>query len=94
MAVFGRDENGEEYVKATARTTKTHYRQADLEEYLNKEHSTLIKKFNSKHFIGAGWLASPCGYDWSEKEADKLFTKLGAYKRFRDSGTGDIFIAP
>lgn len=92
MAVFGRDEKGEQYIKATARTTKTHYRQADLEEYLNNEHSALIKKFNSKHFIGAGWLASPCGYDWDEEEAFKIFTDLGAYKRFRDPDTGDIVI--
>lgn len=94
IAVFCRDQNGEEYLKSELVSAKEKYFQHELIEVLNEQHKALIKSVNRNHFIGAGWLASPEGRDFSESETDRIFRKLGAFQAERDADTGEIYMLP
>lgn len=92
IAAFGRDAQGQDYMKSEIVQTQQPYYQRDLAEVLNVEHSRLIGGFNQSQLLGAGWLASPMGVDWTEQQAFDLFHKLGAFQRVRDAETGVITV--
>jgi len=94
IAVFCRDQNGQEYTKSELIASNEKYYQHELIEFLNDQHNTLIKSVNRHHFIGAGWMASPEGQDFSEAEIDRIFRKLGAFEAQRNSETGEIYFLP
>ena len=79
LAVFGVDESGKRYTKSEVVTCKVPTLQSDLVSYLNDRHQDLMKKFNHKQMVGAGWIAQPTGKDFSEKDAFGVFENLGAW---------------
>jgi hypothetical protein len=94
IAVFCRDQNGQEYIKSELIASKQKYLQHELIQFLSAEHTALIKSVNGNHVIGAGWLASPEGIDWDEKVAGKIFEQLGAFEWAKDQDTGNIYQLP
>ncbi|MGB0467722.1 MAG: hypothetical protein ACPGF7_09380 [Pontibacterium sp.] len=64
ICVFGPD-----YMKSEQIDCNEYLAQAELADYLNERHQTLIKGFNSNHLECVGWLASPVYRDWDEKQA-------------------------
>ena len=78
MSVFGFD--GTKYSKSESLLCDEHINQSELVEYLNDKHQAMIENFNPLHICGAGWIAQPSGYDFSEKEAGNIFYKLGAWE--------------
>lgn len=91
VAVFCRDQLGQEYMKSDSHLFTTRYRQLELVPYLNEEHNKLIKTVNRDHVIGAGWIASHEGRDFSETEAAKLFENMGCWDAYRDPDTSNIY---
>lgn len=83
MAVFGTGADGRPYMKSELVQTQTRYYQRDLVDLLNERHTALIKTMNPNQMIGAGWMSSPRGIDWDEKEAFDLFEQFGAFDRER-----------
>ena len=79
LAVFGRTQLGEEYMKSVEVTTPSRFYQKDLAPVLEAHHLELMKSINERDRAGVGWLASPAGKTFTEKEAGELFTKLGAW---------------
>jgi thiazole synthase ThiGH ThiG subunit len=84
IACFGRDENNIEYMKSKEIHIDQKYLQKDVVATLNNIHSKMCKQFNQKHFISAGWIATPYYKEWKESEASELFTELGAYLFIKD----------
>jgi hypothetical protein len=80
ISAFGFDEKKQPYTKSKEVYVSTPCFQADLVDYLNKEHAILCRSFNSNHFSGAGWLATPYHCNWEEKNAFNLFNMLGAFE--------------
>ena len=78
MSVFGFD--GTKYSKSESLLCDEHINQSELVEYLNDKHQAMIKNFNPLHLCGAGWIAQPSGYDFSETDAGYIFYKLGAWE--------------
>lgn len=79
LCVFGLD-GQDKYTKSKVVECSEPYLQSDLVVFLNTEHQKMMKEFNQNHIYGAGWIASPVGIDFSEKEAFDIFDKLGAWK--------------
>jgi len=80
MAAFGKQADGKPYTKSSEVVTSTRYFQYQLIDTLNDEHKKLVRGFNSKQFIGAGWIASPVGCELTEEEAFNIFDTLGAWE--------------
>ena len=78
-AVFCRDQNNKEYMQSVVITTKDHCLQSDLVSVLHEHHAELINGCNPTHTLNVGWLASPVGHEWTDKEAAKIFTKMDAW---------------
>lgn len=78
-AVFCRDQNGKEYMQGLTIKTNEPCRQSDLLSVLHENHLQLLNGCNDAHTLNVGWLASPTGHDWSEKEVGNIFTKLEAW---------------
>lgn len=78
MSVFGFD--GDKYSKSESILCDEYINQSELVGYLNDKHQAMIKGFNPRHICGAGWIAQPYGYDFSEGEAFNIFDKLGAWE--------------
>ena len=81
-AVFGKHKTSsftDFILKGESHHFKSPYYQKDLIEYLNKEHSKIIKTMNVNHLIGVGWIAIPLGLELSESEAFDIFNSLGAF---------------
>lgn len=79
IAVFGRLQDGGNYMKGELIKTKQEYRYEELADLLNERHQELIRGFNDQHKIGAGYIASIHGRDWDEEEAFEIFEKHGAF---------------
>tara|TARA_R110000744_G_scaffold97514_1_gene188431 strand:- start:1564 stop:2019 length:456 start_codon:yes stop_codon:yes gene_type:complete len=60
---------------------KQPYLQSELVGYLNDRHQEFIKTLKDKNvnIVGAGWLASPVGRDFSTEETGMIFNKLEAW---------------
>lgn len=74
-------EKGKETCKFEIVEFKQPYLQSELVGYLNERHQAFIvkqKKMNVR-MVGAGWLASPVGRDFTSEEAGDIFKKLGAW---------------
>tara|TARA_R110000822_G_scaffold254332_3_gene380632 strand:+ start:2627 stop:3085 length:459 start_codon:yes stop_codon:yes gene_type:complete len=74
-------EKGNETCKFEIIEFKQPYLQSELVVYLNERHQAFIvkqKKMNVR-MVGAGWLASPVGRDFTSEEAGDIFKKLGAW---------------
>jgi len=80
LAVFGRTQLGEEYMKSVEVTTPSRFYQKDLAPVLEAHHLELMKQVPDHHRCGVAWIASPTGKTFSEKEAGELFTKMGAWE--------------
>ena len=78
-AVFCRDQNGKEYMQGLTIKTNEPCRQSDLLSVLHENHLQLLNGCNDAHTLNVGWLASPTGREWSEKEVGNIFTKLEAW---------------
>jgi hypothetical protein len=79
MAGFGIN-GSENYTKSSIAISPHPYLQSELIEFLNDEHQKLLRGFNPEHLCGFGWLASPTGHDFTEKEAYRIFDMHGAFK--------------
>jgi len=79
LAVFGRTQLGDEYMKSLEIETQSRHRHTDLAGVLEAHHLKLIKELPDHHRCGVGWLASPSGAKLSESEAAEIFTKLEAW---------------
>jgi len=80
IACFGRDENNVEYMKSKEIHIDQKHFQKNVVTTLNDIHSKMCNQFNQKHFISAGWIATPYYKEWEEAKASEIFTKLGAYE--------------
>jgi len=79
LVVFGRRQDGQEYMKCEQVDTQARYKQADLTEFLNAKHIKMIDEFNDLHFVNVGWIATPYNYEFSEQVAGEYFERLGAW---------------
>ena len=79
LAVFCRDQTHKEYMKSDVITTKQPYLQCEIESVLKNHHLNLLNRCNSAHILNVGWLASPTGHDWTEKEAGDIFVNMNAW---------------
>jgi hypothetical protein len=78
-AVFCRDQTGKEYMQGVTIKTNEPCQQSDLLNVLHEQHLSLLKGCNDSHTLNVGWLASPVGHEWDEKEVGDIFTKLNAW---------------
>jgi len=78
-AVFCRDQTGKDYMQSVVVTTKEPCLQSDLVSVLHEHHLALLDRCNPTHTLNVGWLASPVGHDWTEKEAGEIFTKMNSW---------------
>lgn len=83
IAAICRDESGEEYIKSEHHKFTDRVRQAEVVEYLNEKHQKLLQSCNSKHMVGAGWVANPLGDELGEQLCTKIFSLLGAWSDLR-----------
>jgi hypothetical protein len=90
IAVFGIDDNNQKYMKSEELSVAMPIYQADMIDTLNRHHVNLGKRFNHKHLLSYGWLATPYSKEWDEKEAFNLLNSIGAFK-FRQTDTNEIF---
>ena len=78
-AVFCRDQAGKEYMQGLTIKTNAPCRQSDLLSVLHDNHLQLLKGCNDAHALNVGWLASPTGREWCEKEVGDIFTTIDAW---------------
>jgi len=78
-AVFCRDQTGKEYMKSIVIKSTEPRQQDELLDVLHDNHKNLLGECNAAHTVSVGWLASPVGHEWTEKEAGDIFTKLNAW---------------
>jgi len=70
----------DDYIKSEVIECKHEMYQADLAEYLDKEHKKFIEKeMNPDHLRNVAWLAIPCGGEISESDFGELMSKMGAW---------------
>jgi len=79
-AAFGRTQLGEQYMKSSVVVTETRYFQEDLAPVFEEEHAQLIKAVPDHHRCAIGWIASPQGVEFTEKEAESIFSALGVWE--------------
>lgn len=79
LAVFCRDQTGKEYMQSVVITTKEPCLQCEVQDVLKNHHFKLLDGCNSAHILNVGWLASPIGHDWTEKEAGEIFANMNAW---------------
>lgn len=79
LAVFGRKENGTEYMEYEVIRTSGQYLQSELVNYFNDRHQEFIQSFNKSRIIGAGWIATMSNRDLTEDQLHHIFTKLNAW---------------
>jgi len=79
IAIFGRNQLGDEYMKSEIITANEPCTQSQLAPLAWEYHQQLLKEFPRHHLIGVGWLADPFGADISEQEAGDIFTGLGVW---------------
>lgn len=79
LGVFGRKENGQEYMECQILSSPNYYYQHELIKTYNEYHQEMISIFNKSRMLTAGWIGSTSGIELSEKEMTKIFAKLGAW---------------
>jgi len=79
LAVFGRTQLDEKYMKSVEIITPARYYQKDLAPVLEAHHLELIKSVPEHHRTAVAWTASPTGLTFTEKEAEALFSKMGVW---------------
>jgi len=79
IAVFGIDDNNKRYMKSEEIAVNHPVRQEEMIDALNTHHLALGKKFNHRHLLSYGWLATPYLKDWKESEAFEILESLGAF---------------
>lgn len=79
IASVCQDNFDKKYIQSEFHKMKSKYYQRDLIEYLNQEHSKLLKSTNPNHLIGAGWIASPIGSEVTDEQATQIFEMIGAW---------------
>lgn len=70
---------GENWMKTSEIKTVEKYHHTDLAEVLTKHHMDLIDSVNKNHIKSIGWIASPEGRQFTEKEADGIFSSVDAW---------------
>ena len=78
IAVLCKNEFGDRYMKADYIKVDRPITQPELADFLNEQHSELIKNTNPKHLVDVGWLASPTGKEWTEEQAFEIFERMAA----------------
>lgn len=73
------DSGSERYVKHQELIVHDACKQAELADYLEEMHSTLLKEQNAKHLKNATWIASPFGDTYDPEFLHNLYEKLGAW---------------
>lgn len=81
MSAFCIDQNGTKYIKSDVMETKQRYTQYDLAAYLGEMHDKLLDSVNQAHLLGPGWIASPLGREFTEKEADEIFDMFNPWEK-------------
>ncbi|WP_370242846.1 hypothetical protein [Marisediminitalea sp.] len=87
IAAFGVDEFNNRYMKADEVVAQHPAFQRDMVNTLNQHHQNLISRMNQKHFLSAGWIATPYDLNWNERDAFNLFETLGAFNFKKISDT-------
>lgn len=93
IAALGKDSQGKPYTKSAIANAPFPVFQDQLTESLNNQHQELLKGMNTNQLYGAAWLAYPDKKDWDEKECLDIFIKHGAFDRYKDPATNDIFLS-
>ena len=75
IAVFCRDQQGQEYVQGKWIETNQPYQQSALADLLNDEHHELWQQANHAHRMNLGWVAYPSIKDRTDKDAINLLEK-------------------
>lgn len=80
LSVFGYEKNGKRRMTFDLVTVDMPVFQSDLVDFLNETHKSIIEEFKKNNeAIGACWLASATGRDFSEEETAAIFDKLGVW---------------
>lgn len=79
LGVFGRKENGQEYMECQVLGSSNYYYQHELISTYNEYHTDMMKKFNKKRMLTAGWIGSTSGVELTEEQMTKIFSNLGAW---------------
>jgi len=74
MAAFCRKPDGEQYTKAVEVETDGIYRAEHLTDMIREHHTALVNAQNPQHLYSSGWIAFPYPIEYSEKDADALFS--------------------
>lgn len=74
LAVFCERQDGEQYTKAIELETVGIYRAAQLTDVIQEHHVQLVNAQNPGHVVSSGWIAFPYPIEYSEKDADALFS--------------------
>lgn len=79
LAGLGRDQDDKPYTKSEQIFIKNPHFHHEINDVLHDRHWQIVKNFNDKHFIGAGWIASPVSKEISEEQAFAIFEKAGVW---------------
>ncbi|GGO89199.1 hypothetical protein GCM10011348_46390 [Marinobacterium nitratireducens] len=71
-AVFGRRQDGEEYMQGATIMAPRCY-QSQIATQLGEIHTEILRGMNPQHRVGIGWIGCPWGQDISEADAGRLF---------------------
>ena len=74
MAAFCRKPDGEQYTKAVEVETGGIYRAEHLTDMIREHHTALVNAQNPQHLYSSGWIAFPYPIEYSEADADALFS--------------------
>lgn len=80
LAAFCVKSDGEGYIKGEELVLEGTHLGKDLDAVLAEYHQPLRDRCNPSHLIGSGWIASPVGVSFTEKEAAKIFEKAGCWR--------------
>lgn len=92
-----RDEFANEYIKTEHLELERPVRQRDIHQSLSEHHMNFMRKeVNRKHLLTLAWSATT-GDEPSQEQADKWFTKLGAWAALdvaeqRDDGGANVML--
>lgn len=77
MVTIGIEPNGRQNMKIEEQKLGEHYHHANLIEYFNDEHATMLNSINPKFGKKACWIATLEIQDWNEEQIYSLM-KIGA----------------
>jgi hypothetical protein len=67
------------YMEYKVERIATRCTQGELASFFNERHAEMIKEFNKKRFISAGWFTTIVNVDLTEDQVTKIFEALGAW---------------